>query len=310
MKIELFLKSPGQKSVIIICGPTAAGKTAVAIELAKHFQTEIISADSRQCFQELNIGVARPSAEELKAIPHHFIASHSIMEEVTAITFEQYALQKVNELFKQDKVVVMEGGTGLYIKAFCEGLDEVPEPKPEIRNRIIEKYKQNGLSWLQNEIKEKDPEFYAAGEVQNPQRMMRALEVVESAGKSILSYQKGEKTQRHFNIIKIGIEVPREELNRRIDARVDAMMEKGLLEEVEALLPYRNLNALQTVGYAELFDYLDGVTTMEQAVAAIKTHTRQYAKRQMTWFKKDGSIKWFSPAAIKEMIQWAELNLS
>ncbi len=308
MKIDHFLKSPGQKTVIIICGPTAVGKTAAAMQLAIHFQTAIISADSRQCFKELNIGVARPSVEELELVPHHFIASYSIHEEVTAVTFEQFALQKVHELFKLHDVVVMEGGTGLYIKAFCEGLDEIPEPRPEVRNRIVDNYQQYGLPWLQNEIKEKDPEFYAAGEILNPQRIMRALEVVESAGKSILSFRKGEKAQRNFNIIKIGIELPREALNRRIDARVDAMMEQGLLEEVKSLLPYRNMNALQTVGYAELFDYLDGKTTLENAVAAIKTHTRQYAKRQVTWFKKDGEIKWFKPDHVKEMLEWAEAS--
>lgn len=300
------METSKQKTVIIICGPTAVGKTAVALQLAKHFQTEIISADSRQCFKELNIGVARPSAEELQQVPHHFIASHSIEEEVTAITFEQYALQKVDQLFFTQDVVVLEGGTGLYIKAFCEGLDEIPEIKPEVRDRIIVNYRQFGLAWLQNEISKKDPGFYSAGETRNPQRMMRALEVIESTGQSILAFRKGEKSKRDFSILKIGIELPREELNSRIDARVDKMMEKGLLEEVKTLLPYRNLNALQTVGYAELFNYLDGKTTLEKAVAEIKTHTRQYAKRQMTWFKKDMSIVWFPPGQVKEIIAWAD----
>ena len=304
------MNTPKQKSVIIICGPTAVGKTAVALQLARHFQTEIISADSRQCYKELNIGVARPSAEELQQVPHHFTASHSINEEVTAVTFEQYALRKVSELFEQRDVVVMEGGTGLYIKAFCGELDEIPEPKPEVRSRIIANYEQFGLTGLQNEIKEKDPVFYAAGEIQNPQRMMRALEVVESTGQSILAFRKGEKAKRDFTIIKTGIELPREELNKRIDARVDAMMENGLLEEVKDLLPFRQLNALQTVGYTELFDYLDGKTTLKNAVAGIKTHTRQYAKRQMTWFKKDMSIAWYSPGQVKEITAWADQNCS
>lgn len=302
------MKSPINKTVIIICGPTAVGKTAIAIQLARHFQTEIISADSRQCYKELSIGVARPSEEELNAVPHHFIATHSIQDEVTAATFEQYALQKVNELFQKYDAVVMEGGSGLYIKAFCEGLDEIPGTKPEVRDLIIDKYRQQGLSWLQNEIKEKDPDFYAAGEIQNPQRIMRALEVLESTGRSILSFRKGEKAERDFSIIKIGIELPREELNRRIDARVDTMMEAGLPEEVRSLLTYRHLNALQTVGYAELIDYLDGKSSLEKAVADIKTHTRQYAKRQMTWFKKDSSIKWFAPIQVNEMLEWAETN--
>ncbi len=284
------------------------GKTALAIRLAGHFHTEIISADSRQCFRELKIGVARPTKAELEQVPHHFIASHSIHEEVTAITFEKYALQKVRELFLHHDMVVMVGGTGLYIRAFSEGLDEIPDPKPEVRNRIIANYEHSGIAWLQNEIREKDPAFYALGEIQNPQRMMRALEVMESTGRSVLSFRKGEKAFREFSIIKIGVELPREELNRRIDIRVNSMIEKGLIEEVRSLLPYKNLNALQTVGYAELFGYIEGNRTLEQAVDEIKTHTRQYAKRQMTWFKKDKEITWFAPGDAAGIIEWVEKN--
>lgn len=297
---------PYKKTVIIVLGPTAVGKTAVAIQLAKHFNTEIISADSRQCFKELYIGVARPSAEELKEVKHHFIASHSIAEELTASTFEQYALGITNELFKSHDVIIMVGGTGLYIKAFCEGLDKIPELRSEIRNQITENYKTKGLSWLQEEVREKDPGFYAAGEIQNPQRMMRALEVKEATGQSILSFRKGEKTQRDFNIIKIGLELPRDELAPNINTRVNTMMEAGLLEEVKNLVPYKNLNALQTVGYAELFDYLGKKIALHEAIERIKANTRQYAKRQMTWFRKDGEIKWFAPAAVNEMIDFAE----
>lgn len=297
------MRSRQQKTVIIICGPTAVGKTAIAIQAARHFHTAVISADSRQCFRELNTGVARPSEKELKEVPHYFIASHSIEEDVTAAVFEQYALGKVKELFQQHDVVVMAGGTGLYIKAFCEGLDEIPDIKPGIREQIIAQYDQEGLAWLQEEVKKKDPAFYAAGEIQNPQRMMRALEVAESTGKSILSFRKGEKAARDFNIIKIGIELPREELNRRIDARVDAMMRSGLLDEVKELLPCKNLNALQTVGYAELFDHLEGKISLEKAVESIKTHTRQYAKRQMTWFKRDEAIRWFGPEEPEKIVQ-------
>lgn len=297
------MSSPKQKTVIIICGPTAVGKTAVAIQVARHFNTAIISADSRQCFKELNIGVARPSEKELKEVPHYFVASHSIQEEVTAASFEQYALQKVNELFQRHDVVVMAGGTGLYIKAFCEGLDEIPDVKSEIRAVIIDKYNKNGLSWLQAEMKRKDPGFYTAGEIQNPQRMMRALEVLESTGRSILSFRKGKKIQRDFTIVMTGIELPREELNQRIDRRVDAMMKAGFPDEVKQLLPFKHLNALQTVGYAELFEYLAWNISLEKAVEEIKTHTRQYAKRQMTWFKRDKEIKWFGPGDAAGIIQ-------
>jgi tRNA dimethylallyltransferase len=215
-------------------------------------------------------------------------------------------LQKVNELFQQHDVVVMVGGTGLYIKAFCEGLDDIPPISPETRSRISEKYKEKGLAWLQEEIKEKDPAFYEEGEIQNPQRMMRALEVLEEAGQSILSFRKGERSKRDFNIIKIGLELPKEELQRNIRARVGEMMKAGLPGEAKQLIPFKNLNALQTVGYAELFDHFDGTLTLAEAAEQINIHTRQYAKRQMTWFRKDGEIKWFNPSALREMIAYAE----
>ena len=294
------------KTVIIIIGPTAVGKTSVAIELAQYFKTEIISADSRQCFKELNIGVARPSEKESKMARHHFIASHPIAigpvyNNVNARTFEEYALQKVSELFQKHNLVIMTGGTGLYIKAFCEGLDEIPEVPEEIRTEIIFSYEKYGLNWLQKEIQQKDPAFYQSGEIQNPQRLMRALEITETTGKSILDFRKGKKKQRNFNIVKIGLELPKEELHRNIDARINAMMEAGLVEEVRNLLPFKNLNALQTVGYSEIFDYLDGKLSLEEAIELIKKHTRQYAKRQMTWFKKDKEIKWFNSRGLQEI---------
>src|SRR5688572_30622995 len=201
------------KTVIIVAGPTAVGKTSVAISLARHFDTEIISADSRQCFKELKIGVARPSEEELKEVPHHFIASYSINENINAGYFEQFALQKVNELFKEHDTVIIVGGTGLYIKSFCEGLDEIPFIDESIRKRIIGDYETKGLQWLQDEVSKKDPGFYEVGEKQNPQRLMRALEVMESTGQSVLDFRKNKKTRRDFNIIKIGLELPKEKLH-------------------------------------------------------------------------------------------------
>ena len=293
------------KTVIIVAGPTAVGKTTVAIEMAKHFKTKIISADSRQCFKELNIGVARPSVEELKQVQHYFIATHSIKEEVNAVIFEQYALQKVNELFLKHDVVVMTGGTGLYSKAFCEGLDDIPSIDPAIREAISNQYEKKGLVWLQQQLQEKDPAFYTTGEIQNPQRMMRALEVMESTGQSILSFRKKDKAIRNFNIIKIGLALSKDELLRNINNRVDKMIENGLLAEAKRLVKYKNLNALQTVGYTEIFDYFDEKMTLPQAVERIKINTRQYAKRQLTWFKKDKEIEWFFPTQIKEMIAFA-----
>ncbi len=284
-----------KKTVIVVAGPTAVGKTAVAIQLAKHFGTSIISADSRQCYKELNIGVARPSVQELEAVHHYFIASHSIRDEITAAGFEHYALEKTTELFQQHNTVIMVGGTGLYIKAFCEGLDSIPAVDPSVREQIISNYNSKGITWLQEQVQQKDPLFYAHGEIQNPQRMMRALEVVESTGQSVLSFRKGKKAQRDFHIIKIGLELPKEELQQRIHTRVDQMMQAGQLEEVKGLVPYKQLNALQTVGYKELFEYLEEKISLEKAVEQIKTNTRHYAKRQMTWFKKDEEIKWFTP---------------
>ena len=294
------------KTVVIITGPTAVGKSTVAVELAKHFQTEIISADSRQCFTELNIGVARPSEEELQEVPHHFIASHSVQSAVSAITFEQYALQKTEALFRHHEIVIMAGGTGLYIKAFCEGLDLIPGIDPAIREEIIQSYQEKGIAWLQQQLGEKDPLFSQKGEMQNPQRMMRALEVVQSTGQSVLSFHKGEKAKRDFNIIKIGLELPTELLKRKIQKRVDAMIGSGLLEEVKQLSSYQHLNALHTVGYAELFEYLDGKISLQRAIEQIKTHTRQYAKRQFTWLRKDQTINWFSPGQVKEIIALVE----
>ncbi len=283
------------KACIIIAGPTAVGKTTFAIQLAQHLRTQIISADSRQCFKELNIGVAKPSAAELQTVPHHFINSHSISEEVNAAVFEGYALQKVNEIFVQHDTAVMVGGTGLYIKSFCEGIDALPQIDLAVREKIITSYHQHGLQWLQKEIQKNDPVYFVKGEIKNPQRLMRALEVKLSSGESITYFQTKQKKQRDFKIIKIGLELPRAQLIKNINQRVDAMMEEGLLDEVKELQQYKNLNALQTVGYKELFDYLDGRSTIENAVEQIKINTRQYAKRQMTWFKKDLEFKWVSP---------------
>ena len=284
---------PDQKTVIIICGPTAVGKTNLAIQLAQHFNTEIISADSRQCFRELNIGVAKPSAEELVTVPHHFINSHSIHEEVNAAVFETYALKAAAEIFASKTVAIMVGGTGLYIKAFTEGLDAVPNVDPQVRTEILEQYNAQGLPFLQQELQQNDPAFWAVAEQQNPQRLMRALEVLRSTGRSITTFQTGAKQQRNFNIIKVGLSLPRPLLNTRINDRIDAMMHAGLLKEVEDLLPYQNLNALQTVGYREFFPVLTGSNSVETAIEELKKNTRHYAKRQMTWFKKDPNINWF-----------------
>lgn len=293
---------PLPKTLIIITGPTASGKTGVAIDVAKKFDTEIISADSRQCFKELNIGVARPSPDQLSQVPHHFIASHSIEVNITAAYFEEYALRKAKELFSGHDVIVMVGGTGLYIKAFCEGLDKIPAIDPVIRERVVVNYNHKGIDWLKEELESKDPTYSEKGEMKNPQRMMRALEVIESTGQSILSFRNTGREKRDFNIVKYGIQISREELHRNIDSRVDQMLQAGLVEEARPLLPFRNLNALQTVGYKELFDFFESQTTLAVATALIKQNTRQYAKRQLTWFRREGQVNWLPAAEITSAV--------
>lgn len=286
-------------TVYIIVGPTAVGKTSFAISLAQHLKTEIISADARQCYAELSIGVARPSLEELSKVPHHFIASHSVNETVNAQVFENYALAKADELFKTHHSVVMVGGTGLYIKAFCEGLDLIPAIDPAIREDIIKQYEKLGLRWLQKEVSVKDPMYWAKGEQQNPQRLMRALEVMLGTGASIVSFQIKNKITRPFNIVKVGLELPREQLYERINQRVISMVENGLESEVRNLLPQNHLNALQTVGYSEWMPYFEGNLSKEKVIENIQQNTRHYAKRQMTWFKKDPEITWHLSDQIK-----------
>lgn len=276
-----------EKTCIVVTGATAVGKTAFAIELAKEHSTSIISADSRQCYKELKIGVARPSEKELTEIHHYFVASHSIFEEVNVRTFESYALDAVSQIFQTKDIAVMVGGTGLYIKAFTDGLDDIPESDATLRSSLLNKYRVHGIQWLQEELALKDPLFFQEGEISNPQRALRALEVVTLTGTSILKFHSGKKVARPFNIQKINLELPRPELYERINNRVDEMMVSGLLEEVKVLFPYKHLNALQTVGYKELFSHLEGEISLPQAIENIRKNTRHYAKRQITWFKSN-----------------------
>jgi len=284
-----------QKTAIIIAGPTAVGKTALSISLANHFQTEIISADSRQCYQELNIGVAKPTLAELQSVKHHFINSHNIFSSLNAAGFERFALSIAAEIFQLHDQLIVTGGTGLYMKAFVSGFDQMPVIPAEIRESVRAIFQAEGLAGLRVKLESEDPLFAASADMSNPQRMMRALEFVRTAGTSIRNYQHDKRNERPFKIISIGLELPRKELYDRINERVDKMMESGLLEEVKELLPYKQLNALQTVGYRELFDYLEGSINLEKAVEKIKQNSRHYAKRQLTWFKADTNIRWFHP---------------
>ena len=291
------------KTCIVIVGPTASGKTAAAIDVAQYFNSEIISADSRQCFTELNIAVAKPTEEQLSFVPHHFINSHSITDNVTAADFESFALAAADKIFEKNNVAVICGGTGLYIKAFTEGLDAIPETDHKIKEAIADGYKLEGLEWLQNKIKETDPLFWEKGEIHNPHRLLRALEVFMTTGISIIAQQKKIKKVRPFNIIKVGIEITREVLYDRINCRVDNMQEQGLENEAKLLYPNKELNALQTVGYRELFNFFEGKTTREKAFELIKQNSRHYAKRQLTWFKKDEEIIWLPQDEILSYLQ-------
>lgn len=296
-------------TIIIVCGPTAVGKTTFAIELALALKTEIISADSRQCYKELNIAVAKPSDKELAEVHHWFINSHSIHTEVNAGVFEKYALEAAEKIFENRTTAIMVGGTGLYIKAFCEGMDNIPAIDPNIRRKVMAEYEEKGLEYLQEQVAEKDPDFWEIAERQNPQRLMRALEVFLSTGKSINLFRISDKKERPFNIIKIGLDLPRLRLYEQINNRADAMMEKGLLAEANELYSYRSLNALQTVGYRELFYYLENKYSLAEAVEKIKINTRQYAKRQLTWFKNDSTVRWLNPDEVSAKDVLSSINL-
>lgn len=274
----------------------------MAITLAKAFGTEIISADSRQFYREMTIGTAKPTVDEMAAVRHHFIDSHSIKQKYDAAQFGQDALAKVYELFERSDTVVVCGGSGLYVRALLEGFDDIPEVPDEIRDEIAERYQKHGLSWLQQELKKRDPICFDRVDQQNPARLSRALEVVWATGKSITSFQKKQKRVLPFTVIKIGLELERQELYRRIDERMDKMIEAGLFEEAEKLYPYREHNALQTVGYREIFDSMEGKYDREEAIRLLKRNSRRYAKRQLTWFKRDGEITWFSNAQAQDLI--------
>jgi len=284
-----------RKKLIVIAGPTAVGKTAIAIRVAQHFGTEIISADSRQCYREMSIGTAKPDAAELAAVHHYFIDSHSITEELNAGDYEQLALGYCDTVFSKNDHAVVCGGTGLYIKALCEGIDEMPKTDRAIEKELQEGYNGNGMEWLQNRVAQEDPEFYTVAEQQNPARLIRALAFKRSTGSSIIHFRSGNSKERYFDIIKIGLDLPRDILYDRINRRVDIMMEQGLWEEAIRLYPQRALKNLQTVGYTEIFECLDGTITKERSIELIKQHSRNYAKRQLTWFRKDKAFQWFAP---------------
>lgn len=298
-----------KKTLIAIVGPTAVGKTAMAISLAQYFKTEIISADSRQFYREMTIGTAKPDLEELASAPHHFINSHSITQDYSAGDFEREALDKLDELFRQHDVVVMVGGSGLFVRALCEGLDDLPKAGDEVRERLNNEMAQLGLEQMKERLKTIDPAYYQIADIDNPQRVVRALEVFEATGKPMSFYHKKDLSKRPFDILTIGLNMERSWLYERINLRVERMMEMGLLEEVKSLVPFRSKPALLTVGYAELFDYLDGNISLEEAVERIQQNSRRYAKRQITWFKKYGNTSWFQPDETGTIIDFINAKL-
>jgi tRNA dimethylallyltransferase len=294
------------KYLLVVAGPTAVGKTDLAIRLAEHFKTEILSADSRQFYREMTIGTAKPTEVELAKVKHHFINNLSIKEEYTVGKYEIEALALLQVLFLKYDTVILTGGSGLFIKALCDGMDDIPEVAPEIREKLNEEFKEHGLAPLLEELKEKDPAYYEIVDKANPIRVIRALELCRGTGTPFSYFRTSVKKERPFQIIKVGLNRDREELYQRIEQRMDAMLEDGLIEEAKKLYDFRNLNALQTVGYTEVFDYIEGKYTYEEMVHQLKQNSRRYAKRQLTWFSKDKEFVWFRPGQEKEIIRFVE----
>lgn len=284
-----------QKHLIVICGPTGVGKTRMAIEVAKNLNCEIISADSRQIYKEMSIGTAIPTSAELNSVRHHFIQSHSIHQYYNASMFEEEVIAFLNNYYKKHNMVVLEGGSGLYIDAVCKGIDELPAILPEIRNQWRKLYEKNGLEFLQQKVTEIDPVYFEKVDKHNPKRLLKAIEVYEITGKPYSSFLNRVKKARSFTPCKAGLNTDRKILYQRINRRVDEMIENGLLEEAKQLYRYKQLTPLKTVGYKELFAYFEGLLTLEEAVEQIKNHSRAYARRQLTWFRKDKEITWFEP---------------
>lgn len=293
-------------TLIVVVGPTGSGKTALAVELARHYSAPIISTDSRQVYRGMAIGTAQPTKEELSAAIHYFIACREPEEEYNCGRYEVDALELLDKLFKEHDYVVAVGGSGLYVQALCSGMDRLPEADEQVRAELKQRLANEGLSSLVDELRKLDPSYAEQVDIQNPARVMRALEVCLTTGRPYSEQRLGVEAERSFNIVKVGTDMPRDVLYERIDRRVDMMVAEGLVDEVRALLPKRELNALQTVGYRELFDYFDGVCTLEEAIELIKRNSRRYAKRQLTWFRRDSAIAWFSPNDLRPIIEYID----
>ena len=295
-----------KKTLLVITGPTAAGKTALSISLAKRFETEVISADSRQFFREMDIGTAKPTANELKQVKHHFINHLSIHDAYNIAVYEKEALALIDALFLKKSLLILTGGSGLYIKAVCEGIDDIPPVDLRVRQDLNKLLKEKGIGHLSANLKKYDPDYYRKVDLNNPQRVIRALEVCLATGEAYSTFLQGKRQKRPFEIIKIGLNLNRELLYERINLRMDQMLSAGLFDEARELYPFRALNALQTVGYKEIFDYLDGLYDREEAIRLLKRNSRRYAKRQLTWFNRDPSITWFSPFEADKILAYVE----
>ena len=292
------------KTLIVITGPTAVGKTALCLDIAQHFGIPIINADSRQIYKELKIGTASPTSEQLSKVKHYFVGSLSLNDYYSASLFEQQTLEILEREFSTSNYALMAGGSMMYIDAVCNGIDDIPTVDDNTREALKARLSSEGLEILVQELKELDPEYYEIVDKQNPRRVVHGLEICLMTGKTYTSFRKREKKQRPFRIVKIGLNREREELYNRINQRVDQMMAEGLLEEAKSLYPMRQMNALNTVGYKEMFAYLDGTWTLEEAVERIKGNTRRYARKQLTWYKKDEQIKWFHPDDKEKIISY------
>jgi len=293
-----------KKTLIVITGPTAVGKTALCLEIAKHFDIPIINADSRQIYRELRIGTAQPTKEQMQEVKHYFVGTLGLDDYYSASLFEQQVLECLEQQFLTNDYALLSGGSMMYIDAVCDGIDDIPTIDDETRALMKQRLADEGLEALVDELKRLDPEYYEIVDRQNPRRVVHALEICTMTGKTYTSFRKREKRQRPFQIIKIGLNRPREELYDRINQRVDQMMADGLLEEARSLYPLRHLNALNTVGYKELFDHLEGRWPLEEAVERIKGNTRRYARKQLTWYKKDERMKWFHPQETEQIISY------
>lgn len=299
-----------RKTLIVLTGPTGIGKTTVGINIAQHFKTEIVSSDSRQIFKELTIGTAVPNTKELSAVKHHFIHSHSIFDSYNASRYETEALQLLETLFGENNIIVLVGGSMLYIDAICKGIDIMPDIDTEIRNSLKEKLEKEGLSGLRLQLKKQDPDYYKTVDLKNPARIIHALEICLMTGKPYSSFRSNKKKQRPFSIIKIGLNTDRKILHNRINNRVDLMIDAGLEKEAKSVYQYKNLNSLNTVGYREMFSYFDGDISKEKAIELIKRNSRRYARKQLTWFRKDDEMKWFEPNQTQEIIEYISSTIN